>query len=180
MALPTRPAMIAVEGHGGSGKSTLARKLAEHLDAVIITGDDFYRVMPEEERAALNPEQGYRLYFDDERMRDEALLPLKAGKPARYRQYNWEHGGGLGAVVELPACPFVIVERTYVTRPELRSLYDFIVYVKTPPAERQARLAARTWDDPVWTARWEAAELWFHMQENPEEYADAVVSGASL
>ncbi|WP_156953110.1 uridine kinase [Deinococcus frigens] len=180
VALPMRPAVVAIEGHGSSGKSALAQQLSAQLDAVIVTGDDFYRVMPEEERAALTPEQGYRLYFDDERMRDEAIVPLKTGRPASYRRYGWEHGGGLGALVELPARPFVIVERTYVTRPELRPLYDFVVYVKTPPGLRQARITARRWpSEPAWPERWAAAELWFYRQEHPEDYADIIVSGAS-
>ncbi|WP_168734812.1 uridine kinase [Deinococcus sp. KSM4-11] len=179
-ALPRRPALIAVEGQGGSGKSTLAQRLAAALDGVVVTGDDFYRVMPEPERAALTPEEGYRRYFDDDRLRDEAIVPLKAGHPARYRRYNWEQGGGLGAWVDVPASPFVIVERTYVTRPELRGLYDFIVYVDTPTPMRMARLDARGWNgDSAWPARWEAAEVWFQQQERPQAYADAIVRGDS-
>lgn len=37
-----------VTGRAGSGKSTLARKLAKQLNAVVLDGDDFRRIFPED------------------------------------------------------------------------------------------------------------------------------------
>jgi hypothetical protein len=38
----TRPFIAALDGRSGAGKSTLARRLADHLSAAVIEGDDFY------------------------------------------------------------------------------------------------------------------------------------------
>jgi hypothetical protein len=76
--------IIAIDGPGGSGKTTLAAKVAELLDgATVIHGDDFYRPMPEHEREQLDAQLGYQHYFDWQRLRDQVLAPLRAGRPAR-------------------------------------------------------------------------------------------------
>ena len=36
--------------------------------------------------------QGVEEYFDWQRLRPEVLEPLRAGRPARYRPYNWLPG----------------------------------------------------------------------------------------
>ncbi|MFJ6852974.1 AAA family ATPase [Streptomyces sp. NPDC091271] len=85
-------ALVALDGMGGSGKSTMAEALAELHGAVVVHGDDFYHPMNAEERARLNPVQGYHRYFDWQRFRDEVLAPLAAGRDAAYRRYDWETG----------------------------------------------------------------------------------------
>ncbi|MFM7535196.1 MAG: AAA family ATPase [Acidimicrobiales bacterium] len=59
-----RITLIGVDGHSAAGKSTFAARLAERLDASLVRGDDFYRVMDAAERARLTPEEGMRSYYD--------------------------------------------------------------------------------------------------------------------
>lgn len=85
--------VIAIDGTGGSGKTTLATTVQALLDlATLVHGDDFYRRMPEHEREQLHPQQGYERYFDWQRLRDQVLAPLRAGKAARYQSYDWATG----------------------------------------------------------------------------------------
>lgn len=79
---------VALDGRAGSGKTTLAGLIADHLamngPAAVVHGDDFFRPMPPARRLAAAAAQGYRQYFDWERLRDQVLVPLAAGRPARY------------------------------------------------------------------------------------------------
>jgi hypothetical protein len=53
---------VAVDGHSAAGKSSFARMVVEGVDAVLVTGDDFYRVMGEADRGQLSPRQGIDRY----------------------------------------------------------------------------------------------------------------------
>ncbi|WP_448317555.1 uridine kinase family protein [Streptomyces sp. CO7] len=181
-ALPTpdggRPVLVAVDGPGGSGKTTLAASLAESLrDCAVVHVDDFYRPLPDEERARLDPEQGYHRYFDWQRLRDEVLLPLRAGRPARHRPYDWAtgrlgpwHETGTGTEV-------VIVEGVYSARPELSGLYDLTVYVDTPRDTCLRRVRDRAENPEEWITRWRAAEDHYIATTLPRSRCTLTVSG---
>src|SRR3954453_1865421 len=55
-----QPVVVALDGRSGVGKSTLAAILIKRLGAVVVAGDDFYRVMDEGTRWALDPAGGSR------------------------------------------------------------------------------------------------------------------------
>ncbi|MFF3448770.1 uridine kinase [Streptomyces sp. NPDC002667] len=172
--------LIAVDGMGGSGKSTLASAVAGLAGAAVVHGDDFYRPMDPDERAALTPAQGYDRYFDWERLRDEVLTPLATGHDAYYRRYDWP----TGALVTDELCAvtrdgIVLVEGVYTARPELADHYDLVVYVDTPADESMRRLRARGDDHgPLdWEARWRLAEEHYVSTTRPRERADLVVPG---
>ncbi|MGQ4380833.1 uridine kinase [Streptomyces sp. SAS_267] len=172
--------LIAVDGMGGSGKSTLASAVARLGDAVVVHGDDFYRPMDADERAALTPAQGYDRYFDWQRLRDEVLTPLATGHDAAYRRYDWPTGSLVTDEVCSVACDgIVLVEGVYTARPELADHYDLVVYVDTPPEESLRRLRARGDDHgPIdWEARWRLAEEHYLDATCPRERADLVVPG---
>jgi uridine kinase len=71
--------MVAIDGQSAAGKSTFAAALAARIDAALVSGDDFYRVMNDEDRAQLSASDGIERYFDWERMRAEVLVPLREG-----------------------------------------------------------------------------------------------------
>jgi uridine kinase len=72
----------------------------------------------------------------------------------------------------------VLVEGVYLLRRELRSYWDFSIYVDTPREVRQARLHARGENDEGWIKRWAAAEDYYEQAEQPVQAADLVVSGS--
>ncbi len=168
--------LVAVDGHGGSGKSMLARLLVERHRASVIHMDDFYRVIDPNIRARLTPAEGMDRYFDWQRIRREALEPLRRGDRARFQRYDW-NTNRLGSWEEVAPASVVIVEGVYSARWELADLMDLRVLVETPRSVRLERQRARNENSADWIARWAAAEqLYFDdmLLRNP---ADLVVVG---
>lgn len=172
--------LIAVDGMGGSGKSTLASAVARLGGGVVVHGDDFYRPMDPDERAALTPPEGYDRYFDWQRLRDEVLTPLATGHDAHYRRYDWPTGSlAQDELCAVTGDGIVLVEGVYTARPELVDHYDLVVYVDTPPEESMRRLRARGDDHgPIdWEARWRLAEEHYLTTTRPRDRAHLVVPG---
>ncbi|MFI2710584.1 uridine kinase [Micromonospora sp. NPDC018662] len=169
--------VVAVDGPGGSGKTTLAETVADLLDgSTIVHGDDFYRPMPEHERARLDPEQGYHRYFDWQRLRDQVLAPLRAGRTARYQSYDWATGQ-LASWHEIDPGGPVIVEGVYSARPELTPYYHLTVHVDTPREICLRRLRARGENSEEWIGRWRAAEDFYLRTTWPQTRAHLLVRG---
>ncbi|MFE2729319.1 hypothetical protein [Kitasatospora sp. NPDC059327] len=169
--------IVAIDGTGGSGKTTLATAVAGYLDgAVIVHVDDFYRPMPDREREQLDAEQGYHLYFDWERLRDQVLTPLRDGQDARYQLYDWTTGQ-LGAWREIASGTAVIVEGVYAARPELAPYYHFTAYVDTPRGVCLQRMRGRGENPEEWITRWRAAEDYYLHTTWPQTRAKLLVRG---
>jgi uridine kinase len=160
--LDGRPFVVVLDGPGGSGKSTLARELAQTYTGrvAIVEGDDFYADLDDGYRASLDAEGGYREYFDWGRLREQVLVPARAGAAIRYQRYDWEHAR-MGQWVAVPAVDLVLVEGVYSSRPELRNLADLVVWVTTAQAERVRRQVERGENEDIWIQRWLAAENYY-------------------
>ncbi|MFD3451008.1 uridine kinase [Streptomyces sp. NPDC058691] len=173
-------ALIALDGMGGSGKSTLAGALAELGGAVVVHGDDFYRPMDAEERARLDPVQGYHRYFDWQRLREEVLAPLAGGCEAAYRRYDWSTGAlAPDEIHTVSRSGLVVVEGVCTARPELADHYDLVVHVDTPREESLRRLRERGHDHgPIdWESRRRLAEEHYLAVTRLQERADLVLPG---
>jgi uridine kinase len=173
-----RPAVVGIDGVGGAGKSTLAGRLVAGIPhAGLLSGDDFYREMPDGERAGLRPEEGYQRYFDWQRLRREVLVPAREGRRELvYRRYDWP-AGRLGGVVRRPMPEVLVVEGVYTLRPDLADLLDVTVWVSVGQPARQRRLLERGQDSAEWIRRWAAAEDHYTETVRPWLAADLVVSG---
>ena len=169
-------AVVALDGFSAAGKSTLASVMVERLDAAVIHGDDFYRDMPEAERLELSPAAGVEAYFDWQRMRSEAIEPLRYGSPATFQRFDWEAGSGLTDSVTIDPRPVVIVEGVYSGRSELAQLVDLAVFVNTPEEVRRRRRQLRH-DASEWELRWDAAERLYFNSIRPVGSFDLVVGG---
>jgi uridine kinase len=171
----------AIDGGAGAGKSTLAKGARDRFGRVsILRADHFFRPLNEYPAARLPPHEAYQLYFPWERMRDEALLPLRRGQTAHYQRYDWETDR-LNEWVTVEPNEVILIEGVYATRPELRPVIDIAVFVDTPRDERRKRMLARghlrndIGND--WLAPWMAAEDWYFANVRPAEHADLVVAG---
>jgi uridine kinase len=146
----------------------------------VLRDDHFFLPLNEYPAARLPPDEAYRLYFPWERMRDEALLPLRRGQTARYQRYDWETDR-LNQWITVEPNELILIESVYSTRPELRPLIDFAIFVETPRDERRKRMLARGHikidirND--WLAPWRTAEDWYFANIRPAEHADLVVAG---
>ena len=169
---------VALDGFSGAGKSTLAHELTEQLGGAVLEGDDFYRVMDDARRWGLQPAEGVDFYFDWERMRDEALTPLRSGLVATYLPYDWAAGGGLSPrCITVAPAPVVIVDGVYSSRPELSSLIDLAVFVETSRQARNERIRSRNHGNDRWHARWTAAENFYFQRVRPPDTFDLIVQG---
>lgn len=169
-------AVIAIDGHSAAGKSTLAAKLGTELRGVVIAGDDFYRVMDPVERAQLTPAQGASEYYDWQRLRREVLEPLRDGRPATFRRYDWDRNELGDKEVRIDPKSWVILEGLFSTRSELADLVDVSVLVDVPAALRRHRQLQRD-DHPSWVERWDAAERWYFTHVRSPESFDFRVTG---
>ncbi|MBI1879818.1 MAG: hypothetical protein HYR94_16615 [Chloroflexi bacterium] len=169
--------LLAIDGHSAAGKTSLARALVHVLPHVsVVHMDDFYRSMPEEERASLDATGGYQHYYDWQRLEAQVLIPLKTGQISHYQKYNWATNR-LDAWAIVPPDGVVVVEGCYAARPELRHYYDIIILVETSAQQRECRQQARADASSEWLARWDAAERYYMDRYRPHDYADLIVAG---
>jgi uridine kinase len=179
-----RSIVIALDGHSGAGKSTLAAAVAGTIDAAVVHVDDFYRDMPESERVKLSAAQGVDRYFDWERLRAQAIMPLAQRTRAHYGCFDWVTGHGLTTAVTVDPRDVVLVEGVYAARPEFDDLLDLKVLVEVASTTRQERRQQRartvSRDAPgFWDARWHAAELHYFRAIRLRGTFDLVVRGDS-
>ena len=157
-----RPIVIAIDGPSCAGKSILATAVALRARASVLEGDDFYRQMLPRltvtQRDAMSDAAVVDAVIDWERLRDEALLPLRAGESATYQPYDWDADDGrLAPPKTIQPADLIIVEGVYAARPELADLVDASVYLGVDQQTRARRYAARE-NDPDWVSFWERGE----------------------
>ncbi len=155
--LSRRAAFVCIDGRSAAGKSTLAPALVQRYRASLVRMDDFYRVIDLDVRAKLTPAEGMDQYFDWQRVRREALEPLRRGDLARFQRYDWS-ANQLGLWEEVLPADVVIIEGVYSARPELVDLMDLRVLIETPHSVCLERQVARNENSSEWIARWTAAE----------------------
>jgi len=179
--------VIAIDGHGAAGKSTIAAAVVQETGAGLVHTDDFFEAGPEpggSQRARLgvsaapapHDQRGLSAYYDWRRLRAEALEPLRAGRAAEFRRFDWERGSGLDGTVSVAPSPLIVLEGVFSASPELSDLVDWSVFVDTPELERLRRLRAQTtpseWDD-----QWLIAEQAYFGLTRPPSSFDLIVSG---
>lgn len=163
--------VIAIDGRGGSGKTTLASGLAGDVRAAVVRTDDFFR-QPQSHGVPQMQE-----YYDWQRLRAEALLPLRGGRDASFRHYDWGRGRTDAATRKVAASRVVLLEGVFSSAPQLADLVDYTVLVATPDDERLRRVRARTAPE-AWDATWLLAEDRYFSDVRPAVAFDLVVPGA--
>ena len=157
--------LIAIDGHGGAGKSTLAQKLAGLLNAQIINLDDFDSVL---ERGQYRP-----------KLEEEILKPIQQGiKKLSYKRTSWWPDHHPEPVKDQPVTPIMILEGASSARKEFRPYLTYAIWVETPMEicmkrglERDGQKARKRWEE------WFAKEEKYIKRDNPQDYADIIVSG---
>lgn len=154
--------IIAVDGPGGAGKSSLASYLARVLGAPIVHTDDF--------ASWDNPVDWWP------EMIERVLLPLAAGRPARYTLSSWGDAEREEVVIE--PTDFVVLEGVTASRESFRPYLAYSIWVETPLDLRLRRGLHRDGDDARadWE-RWMAEEDAYVGRERPAERADVILPG---
>jgi uridine kinase len=144
------PRLIAVDGRAGAGKTTFTTRLRRFLPgAVVIEVDDF-------------------LDWSDldnwwPRLENEALAPLLAGDPARFRTRDWNTdplGKSLDGWCDLGPAQTIIVEGVTSSRVAIAHRLSMSFWVEAPRNVRMARGIAR--DGEAMTRFW---QTWMQLED---------------
>jgi uridine kinase len=159
--------LVVVDGPAGSGKTTFAARLAAALGgSPVVHMDDLYEGWSGLDRAVW------------ERLSTGVLEPLKAGRPARYRRYDWD-AERFAEWHDVPAAAALVVEGVGSAQRPVDGLATLRVWVEAPDDLRLARGVARDGERlrARWL-RWMDAEREHFAGELTRERADLVVDGA--
>lgn len=179
------PVAVAIDGASGAGKSSLALAVAGIVGASVVASDDFFAAeIPSSAWDRRTAADRVRDALDWKRLRAEALEPLLAGQPARWRSFDFASRRSDGSYpraaqwTECAAAPVILVDGAYTSRPELLDLLALTVLVEAPAALRESRLRAREAAKFLeeWHERWDPAEAYYFGQMRPRSSFDLIVS----
>ena len=180
------PLVVAFDGRSGAGKSTLASRVAEEAGAAVVLLDDFFAAsVPNADWDRMTAEERGANVFDWTRIRSEAIMPLRAGRVARWHPFDFDAGpsadgtyGMKTEAVRVEPASVIILDGAYSSGPQLVDLVDLTVLVETSEAERWARLARREEAEFLaqWHARWTAVEDFYFTNVRPRSSFDLIVT----
>lgn len=146
--------VVGIDGMSGSGKSSFARRLAAELAAPVLAVDD---LVPGWDGIA----ESVGL------LTDWVLRPLNAGRPARWRRYDWV-AGEPGEWVDLDPGEFLVVEGCCTGLPPADSGLAYLIWIDAPEEERWRRLQLRS----DWATYAAFAQRWARQEEALQQGAD--------
>lgn len=171
--------VVAIDGGSGAGKSTLAAAVASNVEATLIPCDDFFSAtITDAQWDTCTPEQRCRRCIDWQRVRNEVLEPLLAGRVTLYRPFSFESEDGMASYwVKKEPAQVVILDGIYSALPELSDIVHLTVLVNVCPEIRHQRHNLREGNDDVdWHARWDPAEDYYFTVLRPPASFDLVVN----
>lgn len=133
------PTRVAIDGVDAAGKTTIARELADRIErrarpVIRASMDGFHNPRSVRyRRGALSPEGFYRDSFDLSALINVLLAPLGPGGSCEYRTEVFDH------VRDTPVSPplakaengtILLFDGVFLLRNELRSYWDFSIFVK--------------------------------------------------
>ena len=165
---------IAIDGRGASGKSALAEFLNTELDGfMVINGDDFFE--PHAHEITWGG-------FNEERFRDEVLLPVKLGlREFTIRPFDFPHGE-LASPKQLKIVRGVIIERCFTFKLPIE--WDFRIWVETPKEvclmrglQREGAKILGERASAAWSQVWQPREDRYIEESSPMHISDYIVDG---
>ncbi len=164
-----RPVVLLIDGRSGAGKTTLAAALAARRPgSVVLHLEDVYPGWDGLDAASAT-------------LVRDVLQPLRAGRQARWRRWDWtaDVAGDWCTPHPSPAlAPLLIVEGVGSLSRAARRLADRAIWIELDADTRKRRALGRDGDGyaPHWD-RWAAQEAAFIARENPRALADVVLFG---
>ncbi|MFG2086164.1 MULTISPECIES: uridine kinase [unclassified Spirillospora] len=152
--------LVAVDGPSGAGKSTFTDHLAAVLSGAPVVRSDDFRVPWDADPLTWWPP-----------LRDTVLTPLRDGRPAVLRRYDW-HRDRYGPEEEIPPAPVVVLEGVGAAWAESPAAYR--IWIDAPRDLRRARALDR--DGPEYAGAWDD----WATRENAHFAADATRDRSDL
>ncbi|KRE52850.1 AAA family ATPase [Phycicoccus sp. Soil748] len=164
LAAPNRAGstrLVAVDGPSGAGKTTLADALALELGAPVVHMDDLYPGWDGLRESRL-------------RVQDWVVAPLRAGRPPRYRRWDWARSE-YGAWVEPEPSPVVVLEGCGSGALDTADALSLLVWVEAEEAVRRRRGLRRDPGYKDFWDRWGRQEREVYAADRTRARADVVV-----
>lgn len=166
------PAFLAIDGRCGSGKTFLAARMQAVFGCTVVHMDDFYLPLERRKRDWSTFPGGN---MDFERLRREVLLPLRAGKTARYRPFDCQTGQ-MGEARELLPQALTVVEGSYSMHPAVGICYERKLFLTCSREEQARRIRRREGERmSMFQALWIPLEERYFLQYGIESGSDLVV-----
>jgi uridine kinase len=193
----THPTRVAVDGVTASGKSTLARELTSAVEALArpvihLSMDGFHHPRARRHRQGRDSAIGYSEdAYDLAALAREVLIPLGPGGDRRYRPSIIDLATDTPTDERLliaPADAILIVDGTFLQRPELLGHWDERVWVETSfslarrrgTARDAASLGGQEQTERLFDARYHAACRLYVNAVHPAERATVIVENNDL
>ena len=180
------PLVVGFDGRSGAGKSTLASQVAGETGAAVVPMDNFFAAsILDAEWDRMTVEERWANVFEWQRIRSEAIVPLIAGRVARWRPFDFDTGpradgtyGMKTSTTEVEPASIIIIDGAYSSGPQLADLIDLTVLVETLDEERRARLGRREKAEFLaqWHARWDAVEDFYFSHVRPRNSFGLIVT----
>lgn len=190
---PHRIARVAVDGIDGAGKTVFADELAEAIEPlgrlpIRASVDGFHRPRKVRyHRGRGSPEAYFQDSYDYALLREVLLDPLSPGGPGRYRtavfdfrtdrpvEPVWHHA---------PAGAVLIFDGIFLHRPELRSYWDYSIFLDVAFDVSIPRCAQRDGSDPDPAApanrRYVEGQRLYLDHCHPRDHASTVIDNNNL
>jgi uridine kinase len=191
------PTRVAVDGVTASGKSTLAREITAAVAAagrpvIHLTMDGYHHRREHRYRQGRSSARGY---YDDAydftAFADYVLIPLGAGGGWRYRERIIDLASDEPRdepLIEAPADAVVVVDGSFLQRPELAMHWDHRVFVNTRLDVARSRgttrdselFGGRSQAEQIYDTRYHAAARLYLESVHPAEQATLIVDNDDL
>ena len=185
-----RPMRVAIDGMTGVGKTTLRGLVSQELRAagrevVEASGDDFHYERAHRYRQGRGSARGYfEDAYDYEALAAKLLRPLGPGgsRLVQLRHHDLESDAVLAdePVVRLGDETTLVVDGSFLQRPELDGLWDWVILVEASRAVSALRQVARDGapadpDDPYHSRYFDAYDIYV-AERSPASRANVVVT----
>ena len=190
------PARVAVDGRTASGKTTFADELACAISNVgknVIRAsiDGFHRPSAIRHRQGrLSPDGYYEDARDLDAIRDLLLEPLGPGGNRLYvrQTYDLERDQPVDPEVQrAPEDAVLIVDGTFLQRPELQSAWDYVIFLDVPEDEARhcgvsrdcVSLGGHAGASKLYLRRYGPAFTRYELECSPAGRANAVIDNST-
>lgn len=156
-----RTRLVCIDGPAGAGKTTIAEALTRRESAArLVHMDDLY--------------EGWSGLAGVEGQLATLLTPLAAGRPGRYRRYDW-YAAAYAEEVTVPPSPWLVLEGVGAGHRAFAELHTVLAWITAPLGARHRRWVERE-GSARWWEPWQRDQGEHFAADRTRDRADVVVA----